>query len=239
MIIIPAIDLLDGQVVRLSQGERNQATVYDPDPAHVVDRFADAGTHRIHVVDLDGAFEGRPAQRQAIAHLTERARARGVVIQTGGGIRDASTVDALFEAGVDQVVLGTMAVREPTVAEQLCRAYPQQIIVAVDARDDRVAISGWQEDSGVPVHEIAMQAQDWGAGALLHTDVSRDGMRSGPAIEATAALQAKLEIPVYASGGVGTLDHIKACVKAKIRGVIVGRALYEGAFTLEEALAVC
>lgn len=236
MIVVPAIDLMGGNAVRLTRGERDQATIYSNDPPALVARFVLAGARRIHVVDLDGAFEGRPAQRDAIAALSAEARQRGAVVQTGGGIRDAATVEGLLEAGIDQVVIGTLAIRESDLVRRLCAEHPGQIIIAVDARDGRVAVSGWTEDSGIPVEELARQAQSWGAAALLHTDVSRDGMRTGPAVEATRALQDQVEIPVFASGGVGTLAHLRACRDAGLHGVIVGRAIYEGAFTVEEAL---
>lgn len=239
MIVVPAIDLMGGKAVRLTRGERDQATVYSDDPPGLVARFAQAGARRIHIVDLDGAFEGRPAQRDVIAALATEARRLGTVIQTGGGIRDAATVESLFDAGVDQVVIGTLAIREPALVQRLCAAHPGQIIIAVDAREGRVAVSGWTEDSGIPVDVLARQAEDWGAGALLHTDVSRDGMQVGPALEATLAVQSNVRIPVFASGGVGTLEHLRACREAGIHGVIVGRAIYEGAFTVEEALAPC
>lgn len=239
MILIPAIDLMGGQAVRLAKGERDRVTVYEPDPRVMVDRFADAGAQHVHIVDLDGAFEGEPKQRDTIAALAARAKERGLQIQTGGGIRDAQTVRNLFDTGVDKVVLGTLAVREPAIAESLCREFPGKLVVAADARDGMVAVSGWQEASDISAQELARTAQAWGAGAILFTDVSRDGMQVGPAVEATAQLQATVEIPVYASGGVGTLEHLDACRSAGIRGVILGRALYEGAFTIEEALARC
>lgn len=239
MIVIPAIDLMDGKAVRLARGEREAVTVYDDEPTRVVDRFASAGARRIHVVDLDGAFAGRPTQRDAIAGLAARARTRGVTVQTGGGIRDAATVEALFDAGIDQVVIGTLAVREPAVAASLCRRHPGRIVVAVDAREGMVTIAGWRETSGEPVAAVARRAESFGAAALLYTDVSRDGMRTGPAVAETAALQAQVSISVWASGGVGRLEHIEACARAGLHGVIVGRALYEREFTLEEALARC
>lgn len=239
MIVVPAIDLMGGKAVRLRRGERDQATTYADDPVALVARFARAGAQRIHVVDLDGAFEGRPAQRDTIAALAAEARRQGTVVQTGGGIREAATVESLLDAGVDQVVIGTLAIREPALVEGLCRAHAGKIVIAVDARDGKVAVSGWQEDSRIPVEQLALQAQGWGAAALLHTDVHRDGMQTGPAVAATRALQDALEIPVYASGGVGSLEHLEACKQAGLHGVIVGRALYEGAFTIEEALARC
>jgi phosphoribosylformimino-5-aminoimidazole carboxamide ribotide isomerase len=239
VIVIPAIDLMAGNAVRLAQGDPKQSKIYDDDPAGLVHKFARAGAKRIHVVDLDGAFEGKPAQASVIEALASRAREEGSVIQTGGGIRSAATVQALLRAGVDQVVVGTLAARDPALTERLCREHGGKILIAVDERDGKVAVAGWQEDSGIDVHELAKRAQDWGAAGLLHTDVSRDGMQVGPAVERTAAVQSVVEIPVYASGGVGSLDHLRACKDAGIRGVVLGRALYEGAFSIEEALATC
>jgi len=239
MIVIPAIDLMGGKAVRLAQGERDRVTTYSDDPVGLADGFARAGAGSIHVVDLDGAFEGRSGQRDLIVEICRAAAEHGVRVQTGGGIRDAATVHALIEAGVDRVVLGTLAIKDPSTVERLCGEHPDRIIVAADARDGMVAVSGWTEKSEVSALELAQSAARWGAAAVLHTDVSRDGMQGGPAVEATAAIQERVSIPVYASGGVGTLEHIEACARAGVAGVVLGRALYEGAFTVEEALSRC
>ncbi len=239
MIVIPAIDLMGGKAVRLVRGERSQGTTYADDPVEVVRRFADAGARRVHVVDLDGAFAGAPAQRALIGRMVELARSRGVAVQTGGGIRSAATVDELIDLGVDAVVVGTLAVREPAVVQALCSQHAGRIVVAADARDGKVAVSGWQERSELDASALARAAASWGAAAILYTDVARDGMQSGVAVEATAALQAMVSIPVYASGGVGSLEDLDACAAAGIAGVVLGRALYEGAIGLEEALARC
>jgi phosphoribosylformimino-5-aminoimidazole carboxamide ribotide isomerase len=239
VIVIPAIDVMDGKAVRLTQGERARSTTYADRPAELAARFAAAGAQRIHVVDLDGAFAGEPVARSLLAEIVDVARAGGARVQSGGGIRDADTVRAMIDAGVDQVVLGTLAVRQPELAQALCGEHPGRIIVATDARDGKVAVAGWQEATDVPVEALATAAERWGAAAILFTDVGRDGTQIGPAVEATAALQSKLSIPVYASGGVGSLAHLDACAAAGIAGVVLGRALYEGAFTVEEALARC
>ncbi len=239
MIVIPAIDLMGGKAVRLAQGERDRVTTYADDPVGLADGFAKAGAGSIHVVDLDGAFEGKPSQRDVIVEICTAAAAHGVRVQTGGGIRSAATVDALIDAGIDRVVIGTLAIKEPDTVAALCAKYTDRIVVAADARDGMVAVSGWTEKSEVSALELTQTAERWGAAAVLHTDVSRDGMQGGPAVDATAALQTKVSIPVYASGGVGTLEHIDACVRADIAGVVLGRALYEGAFTVEEALSRC
>lgn len=239
MILIPAIDLMGGKAVRLAQGERDRVTTYSDDPVGLAQGFARAGAGCIHVVDLDGAFEGNPTQREIVVNICRAAAEHGVRVQTGGGIRDAATVDALIEAGVDRVVLGTLAIKEPATVEALCRKHPDRIVVAADARDGMVAVSGWTEKSEVTALQLAQSSARWGAAAVLHTDVSRDGMQGGPAVDATAAIQREVSIPVYASGGVGSLEHIEACAHADIAGVVLGRALYEGAFTVEEALSRC
>lgn len=239
MIVIPAIDLMGGEVVRLEQGEASRVTKYHDRPARLVADFAQRGATRIHVVDLDGAFGGRPEQLDLIAQLSDAAQAHGAVIQTGGGIRDPQEVESLLSAGVGSVVVGTLAVKDPSAVESLCQAHPDRIIVAADAREGVVAVEGWTRASELRVDALAASAQGWGAAAVLFTEVSRDGMQTGVAVEATAALQRGLEIPVYASGGIGSLTDLDACAAAEIRGVIVGGALYEGAFTLEEALARC
>jgi phosphoribosylformimino-5-aminoimidazole carboxamide ribotide isomerase len=239
LIVIPAIDVMGGKAVRLTQGERARSTIYDDRPAELAARFAAAGAQRIHVVDLDGAFAGQPVAQSLLIEIVGTASAGGALVQTGGGIRDAQTVRAMIDAGVDRVVLGTLAVRQPDLAQALCEEFPERIIVAADARDGKVAVSGWQENTDMAVEALAQAAQRWGAAAILHTDVGRDGMQGGPAVAATAALQSELSIPVYASGGVGSLAHLDACAAAGIAGVVLGRALYEGAFTVEEALARC
>jgi phosphoribosylformimino-5-aminoimidazole carboxamide ribotide isomerase len=236
VIVLPAIDLMEGRAVRLSQGDRARRTVYDVLPAQLVERFAKAGVQRIHVVDLDGAFGGAPVQLATITALVAIAHEHGATIEVGGGMRTVSAVERALAAGADAVVIGTLALREPEAAADLCARHPGRIVIAADARDGRVAVDGWREDGGTTALELARTAQRWGAAAVLHTDVARDGLQGGPAVQATLAIQAAVEIPVYASGGVGTLDHLATCRAAGIRGVVVGRALYEGAFTIEEAL---
>ncbi len=239
MIVIPAIDLMRGEAVRLHQGERSQVTKYDVNPSQVAARFAREGAKLIHVVDLDGAFAGQPEQQSTVRELVDAAAEHGASVQTGGGIRDEATVEGLLDAGVQRVVLGTMAVRDPQRAKALCQRHPDRVVVAADARGGQVAVSGWQEQSQVQAADLAREAEAWGAAAILYTEVSRDGMQQGPDVAATAALQEQLSIPVYASGGVGSLEHLDACRRANIRGVVVGKALYEGAFSLKEALGAC
>jgi phosphoribosylformimino-5-aminoimidazole carboxamide ribotide isomerase len=239
VLVIPAIDLLEGQAVRLSEGDRARATSYSDEPWTLAAEFVAAGARRIHVVDLDGAFAGRPIQVPLVQRILDTVRSEATELQVGGGIRDAQAVETLIEAGVDKVVVGTLAVREPEVVASLCRSHPNQIVVAIDARDGMVSIDGWRETSTLPAAELARRAADWGAAALLYTDVRRDGLQVGPAVESTAALQAEVAIDVIASGGVGALEHLDALAEAGVRAVICGRALYERSFTLEEALARC
>jgi len=230
---------MHGKAVRLEQGSAERVTVYDDDPVGVARRFAAEGAKRIHVVDLEGAFAGRPVQTELLEDICRAAREEGARVEVGGGIRDAAAVATLRDAGVDYVVVGTLAVRQPELAASLCKAHPNAIIVAADAKDGMVAVEGWTEASSLTARALAEAAEQWGAAAVLHTDVERDGMQVGAAVEATIALQDGLDIPIYASGGVGTLDDLKACKAAGVRGVIMGRAIYEGAFSLKEALEQC
>jgi phosphoribosylformimino-5-aminoimidazole carboxamide ribotide isomerase len=239
VLLIPAIDLLEGQAVRLAEGDRERVTVYDADPPSVARRFAESGARQIHVVDLDGAFAGKPAQLELIRRIVDEARAAGVKVEVGGGVRSREAVETLLSLGVDQVVVGTLAIRDPEAVRELCERHPGAIIVAIDARDGMVAVDGWREISTVEAATLAAQAEAWGAGALLYTDVSRDGLQVGANVPATADLQRSVSIPVIASGGVGKLEDLDALREAGVRAVIFGRALYEGSFTLEEALQRC
>ena len=237
MIIIPAIDLLNGQAVRLTRGARESATVYSAEPWTLAGEFAAAGATRLHVVDLDGAFAGAPQSRAIIERITAAAAAAGMPVELGGGLRDRDAVEGALGAGARWAVLGTAAVRDPTLVQELCESWPGRIIVAVDAVGGMVAVDGWTETSSVRAEELGRRAADWGAAALLYTDVSRDGTGGGPAVEATAALAAAAPIPVIASGGIGSLDHLRQLAAAGIPMAVVGRALYDKKFTLAEAIA--
>lgn len=252
VLVIPAIDLLEGRAVRLAEGDRSRATIYSDEPWVLAAEFAKTlrlarGPQRIHVVDLDGAFAGAPRQLPLIRRLLETVREIGdIELEVGGGIRDAAAVEQLIDAGVDKVVVGTLAVREPELVAELCRRHPKAIVVAIDARDGMVAVEGWTETSTISAAELGCRAAQWGAGALLYTDVRRDGLQVGPAVEATAALQAEVDvidmvdvIDVIASGGVGSLEDLDALARAGVRAVICGRALYEHSFTLQEAIQRC
>ena len=235
--LIPAIDLLGGQCVRLAQGRYDAVTVYDPDPAAVAARFAAHPLRRLHVVDLDGARAGRPANAAAVRTILETAR--GVPVELGGGIRTLQAVEQWLALGVGRVVLGTAALRDPDLVREASRRFPGGVAVGIDAKEGRVAAEGWLATSEVEVLELARRFEDAGVAALVHTDIARDGMGTGPNLEATAALAEAVSIPVVASGGVGTLAHIRAAAALASRGVagvIVGRALYDGSLELAAAL---
>lgn len=237
MLIMPAIDLMDGKAVRLAEGDKERVTIYSETPWALAEQFATAGAKHIHLVDLDGAFAGKPRQLELVDRVAAAAKRAGARVDVGGGVRSAETVESLLAQGIDQVVVGTLAVREPDVVAELCRRHPYKLIVAIDARDGMVAVSGWTEVTDISSVDLGRRAEAWGAGALLYTDVARDGLQVGAAIEATAELQAQVSIPVIASGGVATLDDLRALRAAGAQAVVLGRALYEGRFTLEEALA--
>jgi len=231
MKVVPSIDLLGGKVVRLRAGRREDATVYSEEPWAVAAGFAASGATLIHLVDLDAAFG------EARHDLSRIVRSAGVPVQVGGGVRTEADVDALFALGAALVVLGTAAVKEPSLAERLCRKHRGRIVVAVDARDGLVAVEGWTETATVTAVELAALAVRWGAAKILYTDVARDGLRRGPNVEMTARLAASTPIPVIASGGISSLDDLRALAAAGVPECVVGRALYDGAFTLAEALA--
>lgn len=236
MELIPSIDLLGGNVVRLHQGDYGAATVYARDIHELVMGFVSAGARRLHVVDLDGARDGSPSHIAMIRSIVEDAD--GLRVQVGGGVRDRASAVAWLEAGVDRVVLGTLAVRKPHEVEALCRDYAGRVVVAIDARGDEVSVEGWLTGSGVSVLELAERADGWGASAILYTDIARDGTGEGPAVERTARLQGHLRADVIASGGVGSLEHIRQLREAGVRAAVCGRALYEGQVMLSEGLQV-
>lgn len=234
MWIYPAIDLLEGKVVRLTEGRRDQAQVYSERPGELAAEFARVGVRRLHVVDLDGAFSGERLNRQAV----EAILAARVPVQLGGGVRDLRTVERLLETGIERVVLGTAMVEQPEMVLEVCAAWPSRVVVAVDARDGQVAIRGWQELTARDAFDVAAEAAEAGCAAVLYTDIARDGTRRGPNVETTANLaRALYPVEVIASGGIGTLDDIRALAQAGVPAAVVGRALYEHSFTLAEALA--
>jgi phosphoribosylformimino-5-aminoimidazole carboxamide ribotide isomerase len=236
--VFPAIDLKGGQVVRLAEGDMARATVYGDDPAEQARRFAEAGADWLHVVDLDGAFAGRPVNAAAVEAILKIFPGR---VQLGGGIRDRGRIDHWLHIGVERVIIGTVALEDPALVRQAARDLPGRIVVGVDARDGFVATHGWADVSDVRVTDLADRFADAGVAALLFTDVGRDGLLKGCNVEATVALARHATIPVIASGGVAGIDDIRALVPHAadgIEGVITGRALYDGRLDLAEALGV-
>ena len=237
MILYPAIDLKDGQCVRLYKGEMDQATVFNDNPAAQAQSFVDAGCEWLHLVDLNGAFAGEPVNAKAVEEILSTTK---VPAQLGGGIRDMATIEMWLSKGLQRVILGTVAVENPDLVRQAAKAFPGHVAVGIDARNGRVATKGWAEETDVMVTDLAKSFEDAGVSAIIYTDINRDGAMQGPNIEATAALANAVSIPVIASGGVSSLDDLrklKAC-GAPLDGAISGRALYDGAIDLAEALAI-
>ena len=232
MNVLPAIDLLDGRAVRLMRGRYEDVTVYDADPPARARGWC-GKVPLLHVVDLSGAREGRPVQLEAVRAV---ATAFGPGVQVGGGVRTREDFAALLEAGASRVVLGSVAVRDPALVMDLASKHPNVVVVAVDARDGYVAVDGWTQDTRARAIDVVRALGDAPLAGILYTDVARDGTGEGPNVEATAALARASHVPVIASGGVGTLEHLRVLAKAGIPQCIVGRALYEGAFTLDEAI---
>lgn len=228
MILYPAIDLKGGECVRLLRGEMDAATVYNPDPASQAQAFRDAGCGWIHVVDLDGAFAGEAVNGAAVRAILS---AVDVPVQLGGGIRSRAHIDTWLEAGVSRVILGTVALRDPELVIAACRDHPGRIAVGIDARGGKVAVQGWAETSEITATDLALKFEDAGVAAIIFTDIDRDGALQGPNLEATGALARALSTPVIASGGVSSLDDLKAVANLErdgVAGAIVGRALYDG-----------
>ena len=232
MELIPAIDLLDGKVVRLRQGKYDEVTVYDDDPVAMAKRFEAQGAKRLHVVDLEGARSGQAAHIEVIQAILKETELQ---VQIGGGVRNADVAAQWMDAGASRVVLGTIVVKAPDQARAICSRYPGHVVIALDARDGTIAVEGWQEQSTVDALELAREVDRWNIGAILFTNIHRDGTREGPDVEATAALQAEVGTTVIASGGIGTLDDLHALQAAGVRAAVCGRALYSGTFTLSEA----
>lgn len=238
MILFPAIDLKEGACVRLKLGLMDQATVFNTDPGAQAKSFVDAGAEWIHVVDLDGAFAGKPVNGPAVDAILANAN---VPVQLGGGIRDMATIEGWLKRGVSRVILGTAALKNPQLVLDACRAFPGRVAVGIDAKGGRVAVEGWAETSDLGVLDLAMRFEDAGVAAIIYTDIDRDGVLAGPNVEATAALARAIKIPVIASGGVSSLDDLKRLKEEEesgIAGVISGRAIYDGRIDLAEALAL-
>lgn len=238
MHLYPAIDLKQGQCVRLLKGDMDQATVFNDSPGAQAAAFVAAGTGWLHVVDLDGAFAGNAVNGAAVEDILEASA--GVPVQLGGGIRSVQAAGAWLDKGVSRVILGTVAVRDPDVVRDACKAFPGQVAVGIDARDGKVAVEGWADVSDLDVIDLAKRFEDAGVAAIIYTDINRDGAMTGVNVEATADLARAVTMPVIASGGVASLDDIRALKQTGVvSGVISGRALYEGAIDLAAAIALC
>ncbi len=238
MILYPAIDLKEGQCVRLIRGDMAQATVFSVDPPSQAKTFEDQGFEYLHVVDLDGAFAGQPMNAQAVEKILERIK---IPVQLGGGIRDMRTIDGWLRKGVSRVIIGTAAVRDPDLVREAARLNPGQIAVGIDARDGLVAVEGWARVSQMSALDLGRRFEDAGVSAIIYTDIARDGVLKGLNIEATLALAEALTIPVIASGGLASIEDVEILLKpqcAKIAGAITGRALYDGRLDPAEALAL-
>jgi phosphoribosylformimino-5-aminoimidazole carboxamide ribotide isomerase len=238
MIVIPAIDLKDGHCVRLEQGLMERDTVFCEDPAAQGREWQCQGAELLHIVDLDGAFAGAPKNRKSIEEIV---RSVTIPTQLGGGIRDMQTIEAYLSLGIGRIILGTAAQRNPELVREACGAFPGRIIVGIDAKDGMVAVQGWAEVTGVKASELARRFEGFGVAAIIYTDISRDGMLSGPNIEATRALAESISIPVIASGGVSKLSDIQSLMEIEssgVTGVITGKAIYTGAISLVEAVAL-
>lgn len=238
MILFPAIDLKDGQCVRLQRGDMQSATVFNTDPAAQAQAFERQGFHWLHLVDLNGAFAGKPINGEAVEAILKRVT---IPMQLGGGIRDLETISIWLEKGVRRVILGTVAARNPDLVREAAKLYPKRIAVGIDARNGQVAVEGWGETSELSARELASRFADAGIAAIIYTDIDRDGMLQGINIDATLSLAASVPVPVIASGGLGSMADIERLAQADcagLEGVIAGRALYDGRVDAAAALAI-
>lgn len=236
--LIPAIDLKGGDCVRLKQGRMDDATVYGDDPAAMAEHWQSLGAKRLHVVDLDGAFAGQPANREAIRGI---CNALNIPVQLGGGLRDLSMIEGMLNLGVDRIIIGSAAISNPALVEEACRAFPEQVCVGIDAKSGMVAVHGWDDVTDVKAVDLARKFENAGVSAIIYTDISRDGMLTGPNIEETANLARAVSIPVIVSGGVAQMDDVIACAQHLndgICGAITGRAIYENTLDFAAAMQV-
>lgn len=236
MLVIPAIDLKDGQCVRLLQGKKDAVTAYSNEPAKTAKRWESYGAKLIHIVDLDGAFTGRQTNLDAIMKIRQSVK---IPLQVGGGIRNIGNVMNLFSAGIDRIIIGTAAIEDPEFLTYACRNYPGKVLIGIDAKDGMVAIKGWEEVTSLSAKDLVRRLEIFGVAGIVYTDISRDGMLSGPNIDATRAIVEGITIPVIASGGVSCIDDIKNLMKIEnLWGVITGKAIYSGAMDLKEAIRI-
>lgn len=234
MQIFPAIDLKDGACVRLTQGDMNQATAYHSEPSQQAKIFEDAGLKQLHIVDLNGAIDGHPVNKEAVLSILDNVN---IPLQLGGGIRTLTQIEEWLSIGVNRVILGTIAVRDPELVHEACHEFPERIVVGLDARGEQVAVSGWVEQTELSIFEMAERFQDAGAASIIYTDIQRDGMGTGVNLTLTKKLAQSTRLPVIASGGIGSLDDLRAVQSLAsdgVKGVIIGRAYYEGKVSLTE-----
>ena len=236
MLVIPAIDLKDGNCVRLLQGKKDAVTVYSNNPAETAKQWASAGATLLHIVDLDGAFSGNQKNMEAIMSIRKSVR---ITLQVGGGIRDVGNLLKLFSAGIDRAIIGTAAIEDPEFLTYSCKKYPGRVLTGIDARDGMVAIKGWEEVTTVTAKELARRLETVGSAGIIYTDIKRDGMLSGPNIEATREMAENSGIPVIASGGISRLEDIRNLMEIKnLWGAITGKAIYSGTLDLGDAIRV-
>ena len=238
MIIIPAIDIKNGRCVRLKQGQMSKETIYSDTPEEMALKWHNEGAERLHMVDLNGAVEGKPINQGAIKRIIESVP---IPVQLGGGIRDIQTIESYLNLGIHQVILGTAAYRAPDFLEKACGQFPGRIILGIDARGGHIAIEGWTEETDISPIEMAKKYEKFGISAIIYTDIQRDGMGTGPNIPATKALAQAVDIPVIASGGISGVDDVVSVLpleKYGVTGIITGRALYEGSLILSDALNI-
>jgi phosphoribosylformimino-5-aminoimidazole carboxamide ribotide isomerase len=234
MLVIPAIDLKDGNCVRLLQGKKDAVTVYSNNPADTAKRWESYGAKLLHIVDLDGAFSGNQKNLDAIIRIRKSVK---IVLQVGGGIRDSGNLLKLFSAGIDRVIIGTAAVEDPEFLTFSCNKYPGRVLAGIDAKEGMVAIKGWEEITSITARELAKRLEMIGVAGIIYTDIKRDGMLSGPNIEATREMVESAGIPVIASGGISCMEDVKNLMKIKdLWGAITGKAIYSGALDLREAI---
>ena len=239
MLVIPAIDLKEGRCVRLRQGKMSEETIFSDHPEEMAKKWFDAGARRLHLVDLDGAFQGRPVNLKVIRRIVESVP---IPVELGGGIRDMTTMAAYFDLGIQYVILGTVACKDPEFVMEACKVFPGRIILGIDAKDGMVALEGWTENVALSPVELARKFERESLAAIIYTDIHRDGMRSGCNVEATKYLAQSVEVPVIASGGISGLTDVLEILPLSehgVMGMITGRALYDGSLDLFEAIRVC
>ena len=239
MLIIPAIDIKNGKCVRLKQGRMADETIFSDKPEEMAKKWFDCGAERLHLVDLDGAVSGKPVNRKTISRIVESVP---IPVELGGGIRDMVTLRAYFDLGLQYVILGTVAHKDPDFVKEACRLYPGQIILGIDARNNRIAVEGWTEEINLTPAALAKRFENDGLAAIIYTDINRDGMRTGCNVEATGALAGTTRIPVIASGGISEMDDVLKILPLEatgVMGLITGRALYDGSLDLAAAIKAC